>query len=337
MPKIGGEMMIFKNVGKEYVEEVLHIAMEEYKAECLKCPDLIQGNFEEELSGLLEALFDNHIGKVAIENEKVIGYLAFWGPIEGFFGNVKGAFSPLGGSGFSGENRSKLASKLFQEVSEDLTQEGVCSYALSRYAHDEEVGRSFVLNGFGIRCSDAMMKLSERKISKSYDPSISCMELKGADKQKIRDLNKGLTRHLAGSPTFFPTDLTYLEEYMPDESIRVIAAKAQDKIVGFIKLKTEAENFITGSKALYNICGTFVAEEYRGKNVAQQLLEYVCQLAEKEKKTYLGVDCETLNPTALRFWGKYFTSYTYSYHRRIDERVVGYKAYMEDYFNRQGK
>ena len=43
---------------------------------------------------------------------------------------------------------------------------------------------------------------------------------------------------------------------------------------------------------------------------------------------YIGVDCETLNPTALRFWNKYFDSYTYSYARRIDERVVGHDEYI---------
>ena len=33
-----------------------------------------------------------------------------------------------------------------------------------------------------------------------------------------------------------------------------------------------------------------------------------------------AVDCETLNPTALRFRGKYFVPFTYSFCRRIDER-----------------
>ena len=32
---------------------------------------------------------------------------------------------------------------------------------------------------------------------------------------------------------------------------------------------------------------------------------------------------ETLNPTALNFWGKHFDHYTYSFARRIDERIGG--------------
>ncbi len=40
-------------------------------------------------------------------------------------------------------------------------------------------------------------------------------------------------------------------------------------------------------------------------------------------------DCEILNSTALKFWGKYFVNYTYSFARRIDERVMGYDKYLE--------
>ncbi|WP_346928919.1 hypothetical protein [Clostridium sp.] len=31
---------------------------------------------------------------------------------------------------------------------------------------------------------------------------------------------------------------------------------------------------------------------------------------------------KTINPTALRFWEKYFDSYTYSFVRRVDERIL---------------
>ena len=32
-----------------------------------------------------------------------------------------------------------------------------------------------------------------------------------------------------------------------------------------------------------------------------------------------------MNPNALRFWGKHFEAYTYSYVRRLDECYIGYK------------
>lgn len=42
----------------------------------------------------------------------------------------------------------------------------------------------------------------------------------------------------------------------------------------------------------------------------------------KKGVRYLGVDYETLNLTALLFWSKYFKGYTYSFVRRIDERIL---------------
>jgi hypothetical protein len=38
--------------------------------------------------------------------------------------------------------------------------------------------------------------------------------------------------------------------------------------------------------------------------------------------TRLGVDFESLNPTAYGFWLKYFDAYTHSVVRRIDEKAV---------------
>lgn len=325
--------MEFENVEKKYVEEALSIALEDYKTECLKCGSaIIEDDYKEQLSGMLNVLFDAHIGKVALEDGKVIGYISFWGPMEGFFGNAKGVFSPLGGNGFRGEDRNKLASRLFQEVSEMLLEESVTSYGICCYAHDEEVGRAFIMNGFGIRCSDAMMKLSDRKHSEALVPSITYKELFGDDKKRIAPLDRGLVRHMAHSPIFFPTDLARFEQRILQSSARVFAAIVEDEVIGFIKLGDEGETFITGNDKMYNICGTFVKEGYRGKKVADGLLEYVCQTVEKEGKTYLGVDCETLNPTALRFWGKHFTNYTYSYARRLDERSIGFDHYMKEFY-----
>lgn len=121
---------------------------------------------------------------------------------------MKGVFSPLSGSAFSYEyeDRGKLASMLFAETAEEFAAEGIYSCGICRYAHDEETAKSFVLNGFGIRCMDAIQE-TER-----------------------------------------------------------VALKA-------------------------------------------------------EGVTHLGVDCETMNPTALRFWTKSFLPYTYSFARRIDEKV----------------
>jgi len=48
----------------------------------------------------------------------------------------------------------------------------------------------------------------------------------------------------------------------------------------------------------------------------------VCSSDLKEGYAYLGVDYESLNPTAYAFWQKYFSAYTHGLVRRIDEHIL---------------
>ena len=152
----------FETFTEKHIEEAVKLALAELEAERTHCPDLPCGDFSEQLTGMLHWLSSQPFGKAALCDGKLVGYLVFAGPWDGFFGDVKGVFSPLGGSAFSYEyqNRGRLASMLFASVSEDFVKQAVYSCALSRYAHDEETTRSFMLNGFGIRCSDAVRKIS---------------------------------------------------------------------------------------------------------------------------------------------------------------------------------
>ena len=327
----GGEKMRFEQVKKEYVDEALSIAVREYEDACKENNELIQEDFRSEIRGLLEMLFEKGLGKVAIEEEKVIGYLAFFGPIKGFHGLTVGAFSPLGGSGFTGEKREKLASRLFESVSSELMKQGILTFAISYYSYDKEIGSSLVLNGFGIRCSDAIMKLETRKLVKQNE-QFDYMELMNEERKEIHSLPWKLAKHLYKAPTFYPTSLERFANSIIDENKRVFVAKERvsQQVVGYIMMENEAaETFVTGHQKMANICGAFVEEEHRGNGVAEGILSYICQKIEEEGYLYLGVDCETLNPTALRFWRKYFRPYTYSYIRRLDERVKGW----EDYYN----
>lgn len=321
--------MEIRPADSQYINGALELAWNEYRDECEKSPQLIREDFKEELEERVKALFQNPYGKVAIEMGRVVGYLLFDGPWDGFFGNVKGVFSPLGGSAFSGARRDLLASKLFEAVATDLVEDGICSIGISRYAHDAEVGQSFIMNGFGIRCCDAIMDLEEETSLGTCTEDFEFQELYQEEKREILGLRIALIEHLASSPIFFPSNLAHLERWFNREEIRVFAIKEQDRLIGTIALAPDGETYISDSDKVDNICMAYVDEEYREKEVAQQLLAQLCKISRESGKTHLGVDFETMNPTALRFWSKYFEHYTYSYVRRIDERILGYKEYFE--------
>jgi hypothetical protein len=46
------------------------------------------------------------------------------------------------------------------------------------------------------------------------------------------------------------------------------------------------------------------------------------QKLKTKRYTRLGVDFESINPTAYGFWLKYFDAYTYSVVRRVDEKIL---------------
>lgn len=312
-------------------KEAIELGLKEYQWECKVSTQLVTMDLTSTLSSIVNELGVNPNALAAVDDGILVGYLGFEGPWDGVFGNCKGVFSPLGFHAFGGQDRGKVASLLFSEVARCLEEEGVDSFALSCYAHDEEISRSFVLNGFGIRCSDAMLKLSDYQTSLP-NPKIQFVELKEKEKEQIHTLFNGLTLHLAASPCFFPSYLPNDEKWFANDGKRVFAAKDGSIIIGYMALEEEAENFLTEHELVTNICGAYVAPEYRSTGVAKLLLDHLVTIAKSEGKEYLGVDCETINPTALRFWGKYFQNYTYSYHRRIDERVHHFKDYFNQFY-----
>ena len=315
--------LTFEKFSKRHIEPAVKLALEELENERKYCPDLPTEDFSKRLSGMLHWLSGKPFGKAAIEDGKLVGYLIFAGPFDGFFGNVNGVFSPLGANAFSYEhqNRGRLASMLLASIAEDFVKKGVSSCALSRYAHDEEVARSLVLCGFGIRCSDAVRNLSSLILTYRSD-NVVFNELQANEFSRIRKLRLGLVKHLEGSPIFYPTDMKRFDEWFNKENLRVFVAESDGEIIGFISTSDEAENFITEHRTMKNICGAYFDEKYRGTGLAQSLLSFIVDTFKAEGITHLGVDCETLNPTALNFWTKYFEEYTYSFARRIDERII---------------
>lgn len=280
--------------------------------------------------GLLEWIFSENLGVIAHdENENLTGYMLFAGPCGGFFGNCEGAFSPLGCSWVSpalaSEQRTNLMSRLLQKGMETLVGKKLTSIALCEPVWDNDISRSLALNGFGIRCSDSIMQIKDGDFNslRNCDPDVIFEELEAEKINLIKPLFSELEEHLASSPCFFPTEEGSFEMWCEHYEPKIIVAKAGGEIIGHIAFTDkDGENFISKSSSVLNIHGMFVKKEFRAKGIADGLLKAAYAATQKQGKTFLGVDYETLNPTALNFWTKYFAPYTYSWHRRIDERIL---------------
>lgn len=317
--------MEFRSPEQKYVEEAVELAMIEYENECTANKQLLVKNYRDTYKESISLIFKGKYGLVAVEDEKLVGYLMFWGGSEGHFGNVKGSFSPLFGSAFGGRDRQKTASLLFENVSKIMIKDEILSFAICKYAHDKEIAEVLILNGFGIRCSDAirdLSKIDELKINSGCRYEEISYKKAGI----LLNLKNGLVKHLNSSPVYFPnpefTAEKFAELCKKRKSRFFVAYNAGDKPVGYIEVSYDGETFISEDSDVLNICGTYVDFDYRNSSVAKELLNYTMKKLADEGVKYLGVDCETLNPTALRFWAKHFESYTYSFVRRVDERIL---------------
>jgi len=138
-------------------------------------------------------------------------------------------------------------------------------------------------------------------------------------------LSNGLIAHLGNSPTFMkfnPINEEELYQRSP-EGVRYFAVKTEGHYIAYVKISAEGENFVAEDNRMMNICGAYCEPEYRGIGVFHNLLCHLMTILKKDGYQLLGVDCESFNPAARGFWLKYFTEYTHSVVRRIDDKAIG--------------
>ena len=95
------------------IEEAVALCKQEYMEEQQKAKAMppIDQEIEGHLLGVVHQAKGALFGKALLDEGKLAGFLAFFGPWEGFHGVEKGVFSPLGASAFVGEKSGKVGNK----------------------------------------------------------------------------------------------------------------------------------------------------------------------------------------------------------------------------------
>ena len=306
---------------KKHVKEAMEIALANYDDERQYVKGLPQACDIPDLYGLAE----NGLGVAAFENEKMIGFLCCCEPFDNAFRatDVRGIFSPMGANAAVSKNRSKIYAAMYQAAGAKWIKTGAVSHAICLYAHDEELQRQFFRYGFGLRCLDAVrpMELIDCGSCSGYDYT----ELSKTECHLVYPLYLGLYRHYCESPFFMYRKPETQEEFMASsmqEGARCFVAEQNGKICAFVKISVPGETFVARGDTYRHIRGAYCLPEHRGKGLYQNLLNFTISVLKREGYTTLGVDFESFNPTARGFWLKYFTAYTNSVVRRIDERIM---------------
>lgn len=323
----------FKHV---HLEEAKNIVMTEYEQERKHIPYLPEKAVPD-----LTHFADNGLGVAAFEENRMLGFLGAYSPIEDVFGttNVKGTFSPIHAHGVLPQSgtypgytplysRTRIYSLLYQAAAVKWVQEGILSHAIALFENDKEGINSFFYNGFGLRCIDAICSLDNLHetidVNQKPDKENEYFELPEEEWIKLLNYQNALIHHMGCSPTFMrfeAMDETELKQ-RNSEDVRYFVAKTGGEYAAYIKIANDGENYITQEHQMMNICGAYCNPLYRGTGLYHNLLRYLMIILKKEGYRFLGVDFESINPTALGFWLKYFTVYTQSVVRRIDDKAI---------------
>ena len=305
------------NFEKEHVREAMMLALSNYNEERMRVAELPEIS---EVPDLVE-FASNHLGVAALEGERLVGFLCCYSPWENAFGSgARGTFSPIHAHGAMAEGRERIYAMMYRSAAEKWVAQGITYHAIGLYAHDEKALRTFFTCGFGARCADAIRDME--KVNCSVVEELKFRELQKEEVQKVRTMRKELSDHLGASPCFMYSTKQEFEDWLgraESRDTKIYVAETEGRQVAFVEVAENGENFVTGTPDMKNICGAFCFPEYRGKGVFANLLNYVISELELQKVRILGVDYETFNPTANGAWNKYFTSYTCSVVRRIDE------------------
>jgi len=315
-----GEVAIHTTIfTADYVSRAENLAALCYEEERMHVPILPQMISIPDLS----AYAAEQRGVVAIAGDTLLGFLCWEKPRKPFFGDCLGAWTPVHAHGAIGENRREIYDYLYQHMAEMHVKERIMTHAVTFYAHHADGIDIFFNNGFGMRCIDAI-RTTEGIGSKRSD-GVSLRHAEIGDASAIAEMNNALVDHLNKSPLF----MAYYGHFSPEDILhgmsegkyQYMVALRGDRLVSYLRLQETGENFAADDARVWNISGAYTITSERGSGVSTALLDWTLLHLRDEGYSLCGVDYESINPTARRFWQKYFTPYTYSLVRRIDERI----------------
>ena len=304
-----------------HIEQAARIAKRNYEEERGFVPALPPIDKWPDLNPFAE----NNLGIAAFDGGEMVGFLCSYGVWENAWDTpgLRHIYSPMGANGTVPKNRAKIYARLYQAAGEKWARVGAASHVICLYAHDTESQAQFFRYGFGMRTVDAIRGM-DKIVAPAY-AGYDFSDLAEEDILEILPLENMLKYGFIESPTFMykiPGDENeFLENYCNCKSIYSVA-RHDGKIIAFIKAEHDGQTFIQDNQGYIHINAAFCLPEHRGKGISKRLLNLLVQELKRQGYTCLGVDFESINPSAYGFWSKDFNAYTYGVVRRIDERVI---------------
>lgn len=314
--------IFFEKIASQYIPNALKFSLRQYEREKSFNPILPEFDLYEQLEQSIATLFQKGTGLVGIQNGHVVAYIAGF-KVQNFFGNVAGVYCPIYGHGLSSEFHRRTLVQLYSNVSDLWVKQELLTHAITIYTHENELSNYLFWQGFGRRCSDAIRKAELLSID---DNSVIVKKTNPSMYEMLANLHRLSNEYYRTAPIFMPNQdkdpIREQIEWNRLENHHEFIAFRDHEPIGMIRLSPNAETFISDHPSVMNIQMAYILESERNNRIGKLLLNAIQEWLLKHGYCLCGVDFETINPLASAFWMKYFTPYTYSLVRRIDERII---------------
>lgn len=277
-----------------------------------------------EVSSRLEHLFLRCPGVIAVEDDRLMGYLG-WFVAEHFRETErKGAYVPEWGHATIPDRRPETYRALYRAAAEHWSAAGCGVHAITLLAHDRAAQQTWFWNGFGLIVVDAVRAMQPLGTSFQTDLAIRPATLE--DVAQLAALDAEHWQHYTRSPIFMTPRVSgsadRFAEFLSRPKNSVWLALDGETPIGFIRY--EGYDFdgvaVVESDHTIGITGAYVQPAYRGRKAAVALLDAALRDYAERGFTCCAVNFESFNPEAVTFWMKYFEPVGLSV-RRVPESV----------------
>ncbi|MFW6287583.1 MAG: N-acetyltransferase family protein [bacterium] len=312
----------------DLIVKAAELVMESYREETMVVPCLpVDDSYTNVFQNRIKHLLDCGSGVAAFKGDKLLGFLVGF-EIDEFFGRCKGIYVPVYGHGADKTLRKSLYQRMYKSAAELWVKNGNTNHAITLLAHLEDVINTWFWLGFGLRCIEAMREV---KPINNFDINAdnTGIQIRKAEKKDIlylADIQRIHNLYYRNSPLFMPNEdedpVQYLKDWWSKENRHLWLADDGDKPLAYMRIQNNGESFVSEHPTVMNITGAYVDESARKSKIATAMLASIQDWLSENNYRLCGVEFESFNILGSSFWTKYFTPYTFSLVRRIDERIL---------------
>lgn len=280
--------------------------------------DLLPERFSDSAAslGVLRILLESSAGLAAVENGKLVGYLA-WYMIDRFRnGDRRAAYCPEWAHAAQDTGKQSIYRALYAAAASLWTAVGCQMHALTLLAHDTTALQTWFWNGFGLLVVDAI-----RPATPLLPSPTSSLLIRPADVQDARLLSELDAEHWAyyhQPPILMPGQASSkaqeFEAFLARPKNSIWLAWDGDTPAGFLRCDGyECDGVaILESEQTFFISGAYLRPTYRGRGAGAAMLDAALRANARLGFTTCAVNFESFNPEAARFWPKHFQPVGYS-------------------------